>query len=312
MAMALVSVIGATGRQGLAQIRQLVAAGHRVRALSRSQTPNLGMTNADIETRVIDLTDPATYVPAIEGSDAVFYTHALQSPISRTELVGAVSRAAAHVGVKRFVWNTSSWIPDKPGDAHTYADNTAAINALWRSGVPATVFGSVLFMDNLLTDWARPFITHESRYVYPHEAHLEANWISLDDVGKVMVAALDRPDLEGAWMNIGGPQRLKPPEVAATLSQVFGREIKYDPCSPEKFGELLVAALGDSIPEATRAPYAAVVAAFYHYNNRSPTQPFKVNTDYMQERLPEIEFETLAEWTQRQDWSDTAHRPPCG
>ncbi|MEY4055438.1 MAG: hypothetical protein RL519_773 [Pseudomonadota bacterium] len=310
--MALVSVVGATGRQGLAQIRQLVAAGHKVRALSRNENPDLGPTNADIETRVLDLYDPATFIPALEGSDAVFYNHPLQLRDARAELAGAIGQAAKAVDAKRFVWNTSSWIPDKPGDPFTYAGNTAGINALWRSGVPATVFGSVLFMDNLLTNWARPFIVNENRYVYPHKPTLEANWISLDDVGKIMVAALERPDLEGAWMNIGGPERLKPPQVAAILSEHFGREIKYDPCTPEEFGDYLVAALGDSMPEEQRAPYSAGIAAFYRYNNEAPTRPFEVNTDYMQERLPEIQLETLRDWVKRQDWSDTAHRPSGG
>jgi uncharacterized protein YbjT (DUF2867 family) len=310
--MALVSVVGATGRQGLAQIRQLLAGGHSVRALSRNANPDLGPTNADIETRVMDLYDPATYVPALEGSDAVFYTHPLQARDDRVTLASGVGRASKEVGAKRFIWNTSSWIPDKPGDAFTYANNTAGINELWRSGVPATVFGSVLFMDNLLTNWARPFIVHESRYVYPHKPDLECNWISLDDVGKCMVAAAERPDFEGSWLNIGGPQMLRPPEVAATLSEVFGREIKYDPCTPEEFGDLLVAAQGEGMPVEMRKPFAAGIAAFYHYNNSSPTKPFKVNTDYMQERLPEVEFETLKDWALRQDWSDTAHRPSFG
>jgi uncharacterized protein YbjT (DUF2867 family) len=310
--MALVSVIGATGRQGLAQIRQLVAAGHSVRALSRNENPDLGPTNADIETRVIDLYDPATYVPALEGSEAVFYNHPLQLRDSRVELAGAIGAAAKQVDAQRFVWNTSSWIPDKPGDPFTYAGNTAGINALFRSGVPATVFGSVLFMDNLLTNWARPFIVHESRYVYPHNPELASNWISLDDVGKIMVAALERPDLEGAWMNIGGPERLKPPQVAEILSAHFGRTIKYDPCTPEEFGDYLVDALGDSLPAEQRAPMSAGIAAFYQYNNTAPTKPFQVNTDYMQERLPEIEFESLSTWVKRQDWSDEAHRPSGG
>jgi uncharacterized protein YbjT (DUF2867 family) len=310
--MALVSVIGATGRQGLAQIRQLVAAGHSVRALSRNENPDLGPTNADIETRVFDLYDPATFVPALEGSDAVFYNHPLQLRDSRVELAGVVGAAAKQVDAKRFVWNTSSWIPDKPGDPFTYAGNTAAINALFRTGVPATVFGSVLFMDNLLTNWARPFIVHESRYVYPHNPELASNWISLDDVGKIMVAALERPDMEGSWMNIGGPERLKPPQVAAILSEHFGREIKYDPCTPEEFGDYLVEALGDSLPEEQRGTMSAGIAAFYQYNNTASTKPFQVNTDYMMERLPGMEFETLSQWVKRQDWSDTAHRPSAG
>ncbi|MFT6008558.1 MAG: hypothetical protein ACI9TB_001794 [Parasphingorhabdus sp.] len=310
--MTLVSVVGATGRQGLAQMRQLAAAGYKVRALSRSETPDLGGSNVANEARVIDLDDESTFIPALEGSDAVFYTHPLQSPGARSELVGKMGHAAATVGVDRFVWNTSGWIPDQPGEANSYGANTPAINALFRSGVPATVFGSVLFMDNLLTNWARPFIVHEDRYVYAHEPHLEANWISLDDVGKCMTAALERPDMEGAWMNIGGPERLKPTDVTAALSRVFGREIRYDPCTPEEFGELLVKALGDSMPEENRAPMAASIADFYHYNNKSPTEPFKVDTDYMQRRLPEVEFETLEQWAARQDWSDDAHRPSAG
>jgi uncharacterized protein YbjT (DUF2867 family) len=312
MGMALVSVIGATGRQGLAQMRQLAAAGHRVRALSRSENPNFGGLNIAHETRTIDLTDESTFVPALEGSDAVFYTHPLQARDSRAVLVGKVGAAALEAGLERLVWNTSGWIPDKPGDGQAYAANTVAINALFRSGIPATVFGSVLFMDNLLTNWARPFLVHEDRYVYAHRKQLEANWISLDDVGKCMVAALERPDMEGAWMNIGGPQRLKPTDVTEILSRVFGRPIRYDPCTPETFGDLLVDALGDTIAVEERAAFSAGIASFYHFNNDSPNRPFSVNFDYVQERLPEVEFETLETWAARQDWSDDAHRPSAG
>ena len=71
--MALVSVVGATGRQGLAQVRQLVAAGHQVRALSRNEKPDLGPTNADIETRVIDL-PPGEVVIRFEGVAGGIYS----------------------------------------------------------------------------------------------------------------------------------------------------------------------------------------------------------------------------------------------
>ena len=94
--------------------------------------------------------------------------------------------------------------------------------------------------------------------------------------------------------------------------RVFGRKIKYDPCTPEEFGDLLVDALGDTVDPEHRATFSASIASFYHYNNDSPTQPFVVNTDYMQERLPEVEFETMEQWAGRQDWSDDAHRPSAG
>ncbi len=310
--MALVSVIGAAGRQGLAQMRQLSAAGYKVRALSRAANPDFGGANTVNEVRPFDLHDEASYATAFEGSEAIFYTKPLLAMGAGPDLAGKLGAAANSAGAKRFVWNTSGWIPDKPGNPGAYGSSTAAVNAIFRSGMPATVFGSVLFMDNLLTNWARPFIVHEDRYVYAHNPHLEANWISLDDVGKCMVAALERPDLEGAWMNIGGPETLKPTDVTAILSRVFGRTIKYDPCTPEAFGDLLVGAMGDSIAAAARPAFSGAIAAFYHYNNDSPLTPFKVNVQAIQERLPEVTFETMEQWATRQDWSDDAHRPSAG
>ena len=315
--MALITVFGASGRQGMAQVTQALKAGYEVRALSRQSDPFAGHDIPGIgkvEVRPIDLYHTETYRPALEGSDYVFYTHPLQARADRSVLVGQVGAVAADLGVKRMVWNTSSWIPDKPGDAHTYAGNTAGINALWRSGVPGTVFGSVLFMDNLLTDWARPFIVHEGRYVYPHNPELEANWISLDDVARFMLASIERPDMEGAWLNIGGPERLRGKEVADILSDNFGRPIKYDPCTPKEFGDYLVAAAGDAMPEAERAPFSAGIAAFYEYNNTAPTRPFAVDMDHVYERFPELdgELEPLREWVGRQDWNDSNHRPTFG
>jgi uncharacterized protein YbjT (DUF2867 family) len=315
--MALITVVGASGRQGMAQVRQALAAGYDVRALSRHPDPFAGAKIDGVErveVRPIDLYDPASYATAFEGSDYIFYTHPLQARADRAVLVGEVGKAGAAAGVKRVVWNTSSWIPDKPGDAFTYAGNTAGINALWRSGAPGTVFGSVLFMDNLLTNWARPFIVNEGRYVYPHNSELEANWISLDDVAKFMLAAIERPDMEGAWLNIGGPERLRGKQVAETLSRALNKPIKYDPCTPAEFGRYLVDAAGEDMPAAMRDDFAAGIAAFYEYNNTAPTRPFAVEMDHVYERFPELEgkLEPMREWAGRQDWGESNHRPAFG
>lgn len=315
--MALITVIGASGRQGLAQVRQALKAGYEVRAISRRPDALAGAPIEGVEkveVRPMDLYDTSTYRAALEGSDYIFYTHPLQARADRAVLVGQVGKAAAELGVKRVVWNTSSWIPDKPGDPFTYGENTKGINALWRSGAPGTVFGSVLFMDNLLTGWARPFIVNEGRYVYPHKPDLEANWISLDDVARFMLASLERPDMEGAWLNIGGPERLVGKQVAQHLSEALGRPIKYDPCTPAEFGRYLVAAAGDEMPEAMRADFAKGIEAFYEYNNNAPTRPFAVDMEHVYERFPELEgkLETMGEWTKRQDWGESNYRPAFG
>ncbi len=308
-----VAVVGASGRQGGAQVRQLLKAGFAVKALSRSADPFYGQGTPDnVEVVAADLYDHASLVAAFSGAEAVFHTHPLRARADRAQIAGTVGAAAKEAGVSRIVWNTSSWIPDQPGDAFTYAGNTAGLNALFRSGVGATVFGSVLFMDNLLTNWARPFIVNEGRFVYAHKPTTEANWISLDDVARIMIHSLDRPDMEGAWMNIGGPERLRPPQLAAVLTDVLGREIRYDECSPAEFGRHLVTAYGDTMDKAEGDAMAEGIGQFYEYNINAPTRPFEVDEAEMKRRIP-IELETFADWAKRQDWRNSnAPRPPAG
>jgi uncharacterized protein YbjT (DUF2867 family) len=310
--MALVAVFGASGRQGLAQVRQLKAAGHDVRAISRSADPFYGETFENVEIRPADIHDEDSIFAAMEGADVAFYTQPLRARDSRVSSLTKIGNAGKRANLKRVVWNTSGWIPDRAGDPFTYGENTKAINALWRTGVPATVFGSVLFMDNLLTNWAFPFIVNEGRYVYPHNPELECSWISLDDVAKFMIAAIDRPDLEGAWLNIGGPEILKPQMVARLLSDAVGRPVKYDPSTPAEFGKHLADAFGDDVGPEEHAVLAASIGAFYEYNNKSPTKPFRVNMGPVLERIP-IEMETMAQWAKRQEWRmSNKPRPPAG
>lgn len=301
--MALISVVGANGVQGLAQIRQALAAGHDVRGISRHRSETLDQEFPQIDFRAADLLDEKTLQPAFEGSDFILVNHPVPLRPRRVEMLSAIGRAAKSLGVKRVVYNTATWIPDKPGDAFSYGDNTAIINALFRTDVPATIFGSVLFMDNLQTNWAKRHIVDENRFHYPHGPSLRANWISLDDVGKVMVHSLDRPDFEGAWMNIGGPERLSPLQVCEILSDVSGRTIRYDPATPEQFGQLLAAGLGEAVPADRKQVFADYIRDFYIYNNTASTKPFEVNFEYVQSRLPDIRFETMREWAARQNWS---------
>ncbi|MBI1250887.1 MAG: NAD(P)H-binding protein [Alphaproteobacteria bacterium] len=307
----LVAVFGAAGRQGLAQVHQLRAAGYRVRALSRRTDPFLGEALDDVEIVPADVRDDASLAGAVRGADYVFYTHPLSAP-DRAAWIGRVGKASAEAGVKRVVWNTSSWIPDRPGDPGTYAGNTAGINALWRSGAPGTVFGSVLFMDNLQTSFGFPSIARDGVFRYVHRRDLEANWICLDDVAKFMIASLERPDMEGAWMNIGGPERLKPPEVAERLSRAIGKTIPYETITPQEFGRILADGFGDEMDQAAKDFTAQRIAEFYTYNNTAPTRPFEVNVEVMLERIP-IELETFESWAKRQDWTwSNKPRPPVG
>jgi uncharacterized protein YbjT (DUF2867 family) len=310
--MGIVTVFGASGRQGFAQVGQLALAGRPVRAISRRADPFYGQKFPKTEVMAADLDDEASLERAVEGAEAVFFTRPLIQTSDPLERIRRVGRAAKKAGVKRIVFNPSLWVPDQLTGEPTYDIAMEMEDAFAQSGVPLTVFRAVLFMDNLLTNWARPFIVNEGRYVYPHRPDLGANWISLDDVAKFMIAALDRSDLEGARIVIGGPERLYPGDVARILSDTLGKTVTYDPCTPEEFGVNLVKAFGDGIPPSMREVTAKRIAKFYRFNNEAPFNPFAVDMKAVLERIP-IELETMSHWARRQTWHDTgAPRPPAG
>ena len=118
--MALVAVFGASGRQGLAQVRQLKSAGHRVRAVSRRADPFLGEDVGEVEVVAADIYDEDACLAAMAGADVAFYTHPVRALVDRVQAVATIGRAGKRAGLKRLVWNVSEWIPDKVGDPFTY------------------------------------------------------------------------------------------------------------------------------------------------------------------------------------------------
>ena len=141
-----VTVFGASGRQGLAQVRQLLEHGFQVRAVTRSpdkfsqpQFESVAVTRADYN-------DLDSLVHACEGAYGVFFTHPMfEDAMHVNEHIGRVCEAARRAGVQRLVYNTSSWVPDTPCGEPNYDGNLDRENLFAASGVPLTVIRPVIF-----------------------------------------------------------------------------------------------------------------------------------------------------------------------
>ena len=105
-----VAVTGASGYVGANLVRQLIARGRPVRALVHSSLGEL--EGLDIETAQVDVREPETLPPALEGVDVVYHLAAIISitgdrgglvPAVNVDGVGNVAQAALDAGVKRFV-----------------------------------------------------------------------------------------------------------------------------------------------------------------------------------------------------------------
>jgi uncharacterized protein YbjT (DUF2867 family) len=296
-----VTVFGASGRQGLAQVRQLCAQGFNVRAVTRSPGRFQGDEYKGVAVVQADYNDLDSLVTACTGADGVFFTHPMfEDAIHVNDHIARVGEAAKRAGVKRLVYNTSSWVPDTPCGEPNYDGNLVRENIFAVSGVPLTVIRPVLFMDNLLTNWVKPGLINEGLYKYPHQPTMKANWICLDDVAKFMIAAFTRDDLEGERIVIGGPEALLPDEVAAVLSDALGKPIRFQYISPREYGEVMYDLFSEVSP-LDRDSYAAALDAFYIYNNETNGKAFLVDMKPVLERIP-IELTSLSEWAREQDW----------
>jgi len=309
--MRLITVFAASGRQGLAQVRQLTRSGYAVRAISRAADPFYGEKFENTEVLSADLDDPESVARAVAGADGVFLNCPLMSSDIGVTRIETVGRAAVAAGVARVILHVPLWLPEDAVEDEWYENGRQEALAMLRSHPSATVLGGVLFMDNLLTDWAFPDIVTKGLYRYPHNPELGCNWISLDDVAKLMIAALEKPELAGRYFTIGGPERLRPREVAAILTEVTGHEVNFKPYTPREYGykmaDVFALPPGDARDWTVRR-----VEDFYVFNNFSPSQPFAVDMAEVLREMP-VQMETMREWVGRQVWEITdAPRPPGG
>jgi uncharacterized protein YbjT (DUF2867 family) len=301
----LVVVFNASSRQGLAQVRQLLKAGHRPRAVTRNATAFATAEFSGIETVSADFTDPASLARAVAGADAIFFQPPLlDSPDRLRSHARNVGEAARRAGVRRFIHNSTMWSPDPadyPCGQVTY-DTMRELEAILEAlGLPLVIFRPTLYMDNWLTLYAKPVLIAEHVYRYPHQPTLRYSPICLDDVAKFMIAALNRDDLIGTRHRIAGPQIIGPEDVRASLSAAMGVHIRYEYMTPADFAAFSY----ERFVHKTGVPRDLFIAAFddfYTFNNMSRLKPFELDMTALLKSIP-LELETFAAWAKRQDWT---------
>jgi dihydroflavonol-4-reductase len=140
-------VTGATGLVGSAVARRLVAAGHRVRVLTRRNSDLRNLAGLDVQTVVGDLAEPRTLDAAVAGCENLFHVAAdyrlwVPDPVAlyRVNVEGTreIIRRAMQAGVRRIVYTSSvaalGLLPDgEPADETTPADIDSMIGHYKRS-----------------------------------------------------------------------------------------------------------------------------------------------------------------------------------
>ncbi|KUF19193.1 MULTISPECIES: SDR family oxidoreductase [Streptomyces] len=292
-------VMGATGAQGGAVLRQLSERGHSVVGIARG-ADRPGALPPGVHPRPVDLGDRTALRRSFEGVSRVAASLPL---VYDADLAASYADnlvyAAKVAGVRRLVFNTNLPVPPEPTGYPAFETRRIAEEALRVSGLPVTVLRPPLYLDNLFGPGHAPALVDDGVLAFPLPAALPVSWMSLHDMAAVTVAALEGGDeLVGSALKVGGPQPVTGPRLAALFADVLGRDVAFHAMDPADFEAAVGAVLGPEL--------GAGIAGGYHWAHASATDDtFTADAAAVEKHLG-VQLTPLAQWIAAQPWDQWA------
>ncbi len=234
MSLAPLVVTGATGTVGREVVRHLVAAGVDVRATAcdpgASEAESAGAVRFDYEA-------PETFAGALGGAAPVFWLR--PPPVSdvRGVMGPAMAYAAAHGAGRRPPHAVVlSVVGANPLVPHWHLERLAR-----RLGMPTTVLRPSFFMQNLATAHAAE--VRDCGEVFVPAGRGKTSFVDARDIGEAAARVMREGggpagvDHAGRTYTLTGSEALTYDEVAAILTRVLGRPVRYARPSPRAFRE---------------------------------------------------------------------------
>ncbi|MFS8097355.1 NmrA/HSCARG family protein [Lentzea alba] len=249
----IIAVVGATGVQGGAVSRALLADGEfAVRALTRSVDSAGAQELAALGAEVVaaDLYDVDSLRKAFDGAYGAylvtpFFTHL--SAAKELEEVGNLVTAAA--GLQHVVWSTLEdtrevisldddrmpTLDEKYKVPHFDVKGGEADALFEKAGLPTTYVRMSFYWNNMLRDLAPRRGEDGTLSLSLPMGDSKISGIAGEDIGKAVVSVLKRPS-ETIGQTIGlGTEHLTGEQVAEAFSAVLGETVKYEPLSHNGF-----------------------------------------------------------------------------
>jgi uncharacterized protein YbjT (DUF2867 family) len=168
-----------------------------------------------------DLRDPAALRRAAEGAELVYHICPNVDP-AEMDIGRAALEAARQAGVRRFVYH-SVLHPQTEAMPHHWA-KLRVEEALFASGLAFTILQPAPYMQNLRASWRD--IVERGEYPVPYAAHTRLSLVDLEDVAEAAATVLLDEAHAGATYELAGTRALAQTEVAATLGEALGRDVR--------------------------------------------------------------------------------------
>jgi uncharacterized protein YbjT (DUF2867 family) len=222
--MKMILVTGATGTVGREVVAQLLAAGQKVRAMTRN--PAKARLNSRAELVRGNFEDPDSLSAAVTGVERVFsLTVGPQTGTHETNLAHAAKAAGVRHIVKLSAMGGDS---ENKNDIRKWHDEGE--QAIRNSGVPLSVLYPGAFMSNAL-HWRETI--RATGKVFSNYGDGKLPPIHPRDIAAVAVRALITSGHEGKSYMLTGPEALSVSEQVKILSDAIGKPIEYVPVSDD-------------------------------------------------------------------------------
>lgn len=227
-----VLVTGATGRQGGAVARELLARRYRVRAMTRHPDGEAARELALLKAEIVegDFDDAGSLAEAVKGVWGVFAVqNTWEAGVEREEEQGKrFAELCKGTGVSHFVYSSVASADRRTGIPHF--DNKWRIEETVRQlGFPSyTILRPVFFMENFLSPWLLPGL-EEGKITLAIRPETVLQSIAVEDIGRYGAWAFENHrKLNGRMIDIAGDERTMP-EAARIITASAEREIVFDP-----------------------------------------------------------------------------------
>lgn len=226
-------VTGATGQQGGAVARALLAAGQTVRALTRDFARAESLVDAGAQVVVGDMTDPQAMRRAFKGIHAAFLmgTPYAAGPEAEWQQLQTCIDAAQDTGVKHVVYSSVQRAADLADVPH-YAQKIRAEEYLQASGLAWTILRPVFFMDNFGAEALAGNLL-AGRLHAPMPPHVTTQLVAVADIGRAAATILAAPEAwAGKTLDLAG-DALTWEDIAQAIGAAIGRDVDFFPLPPE-------------------------------------------------------------------------------
>ena len=194
------------------------------------------LSESGVDVRRTDFDDPASLEKAFEGVEAalIISTYAENSVRPRQNL-NAIE-GARRAGVRRLAYTSFAGANPQSLADHSYEVHYPTEQALIASGMDYTILRHALYADITVNDLDETLATGVLRRA---GGSTPCAYIARDDLGVSAATVLAKSGHENRIYTETMAEPLTGAEIAALMSDVFGREIRYEAVSAEAWPQYM-------------------------------------------------------------------------